>query len=57
MLLPFWTAELKDVVIYIQRESDVKIVRPDGGVGSLRFRCLEVQEADLVPQEGSNVSL
>lgn len=57
VLLPLRTAELKDIVIHIKRQGDVDIVRSNRRMWALRFGCLEVEEAYLIPEQGSDVTL
>jgi hypothetical protein len=57
MLLPFWGAEFEHVVVDVEGQRDVEVVGADRGCGALGFGGFEVQEADLVPEEGADVAL
>jgi hypothetical protein len=56
-LLPTLTTELKHIVIHIERKRDVKVVGAYRWMRPLSFGGLEVQEADLIPQERADVPL
>lgn len=57
VVLPFRAPKLENVVVYIQRQCNVEVIRADGRMWSLGLGSLEVQEADLVPEERPNVTL
>lgn len=57
VLFPLGAAEFEDVVVDVEGEGDVEVVRADGGVRALCFGGFEVEEADLVPEEGADVAL
>lgn len=57
LVLPFGAAEFEDVVVDVEGEGDVEIVGPDRGVRALGFCRLEVEEADLVPEERADLTL
>ena len=56
-MLPLGCAKLKYIVVDIEREGDIKIVRADRRMWALRFCSLEVEEAYLMPEKGSDVTL
>jgi hypothetical protein len=57
VLFPLGATKFEDVVIYIQRERNVKVVGSYGWVWALGFGCFEIQEANLIPKKRSDMSL
>jgi hypothetical protein len=56
-MFPLWIAELKDIIVHVQGERNVEVVRADRWMRSLRFCSFEVQKADLVPKKRPHVTL
>jgi hypothetical protein len=57
LVLPLRGAKLEDVVVDVEGKGNVEIVRANRRVGALCLGSFEVEEADLVPEQGTDVTL
>lgn len=56
-LLPAGRSKFECIVVNVEGKGDVEVVSADGWMRTLCFGGLEVEEADLVPEQRSHVTL